>query len=184
MSRLGKKPITVPANVQVAVASGVVSVSSGAKKLEFKHRPEVRVDWKADEKSVHVSVPDQSLLALPQVRAYWGTTRALIQTMVEGVTKGYEKTLEVNGVGYTATVTPKGLDLKLGFANIITVPIPKGVEVLVDKNLIKIKGADKQAVGQFAAVVRSKRKPEPYNGKGIKYSTETIRRKQGKAFGS
>lgn len=183
MSLLGKKPIAIPANVQVAINGRTVSVSSGAKKLEFTHRPEVVVTWKADEKNVVVAVAEKSKTD-PSAGAYWGTTRATIQNMVDGVTKGFQKELEVNGVGYTATVTPKGLDLKLGFANLITVPIPKGVEVVVDKNIVRIKGSDKQAVGQFAAVVRSKRKPEPYNGKGIKYTTETLRRKQGKAFGA
>lgn len=183
MSRLGKKPIAVPGNVQVAVNGRTVTVSSGAKKLEFTHRPEVQVAYKPDEKNVHVSM-NEAFAADPAAKAYWGTTRALIQNMVDGVTKGYEIVLEVNGVGYTATVTGKGLELKLGFANTIVMPIPKGVEVSVDKNILKVRGADRQAVGQFASNVRAQRKPEPYNAKGIKYATETIRRKQGKAFGA
>ncbi|HVZ93152.1 MAG TPA: 50S ribosomal protein L6 [Phycisphaerales bacterium] len=183
MSRLGKKPIPVPANVTVAVNGRVVTVSSGAKKLEMTHRPEVKVAWKADEKNVVVSL-DDSAKDNPEAPAYWGTTRALIQNMINGVTKGYEITLEINGVGYVATVTGKGLELKLGFANTLIMPIPKGVEVAVDKNIVKVRGADRQAVGQFASEMRAKRPPEPYNAKGIKYSTETIKRKQGKAFGA
>lgn len=183
MSRLGKKPIEVPGNVSVAINGRKVTISSGSNKLEMEHRPEVKVAWNQNEKSLVVSI-DPADAANRQIRAYWGMTRALLQNMVVGVTKGYEKTLEVVGVGFTAVVNGKNLDLKLGFANTIKVPIPMGVEVGVDKQFVRIKGADRQAVGQFAAVVRSKRKPEPYNGKGVKYVDEVIRRKQGKAFGS
>jgi large subunit ribosomal protein L6 len=183
MSRLGKKPVPVPANVTVAVQGDKVTVSSGSKTLVLNKRPEVNVAFEKDAKQVVVSIPAEHAEDR-FVRAAWGTTRALVQNMIKGVTDGFEKQLEVNGVGYTATVAGKNLDLKVGFANVIKVPIPMGVEVTVDKQLIKVKGTDKQAVGQFAAVVRSKRKPEPYNAKGIKYTTETIRRKQGKAFGS
>jgi len=184
MSRIGKKPVSIPSNVKVNVANRVVTVESGSKKLSMTHHPMVNVAWSESEKAVNVGI-DDSLNDNRQARALWGTTRALINTMVQGVTKGFEKNLEVNGVGWGATVSGQNLDVKVGYANTIRVPIPVGVEVVVDKGtLIKIKGADKQAVGQFAAVVRSKRKPEPYNGKGIKYTEETIRRKQGKAFGA
>lgn len=183
MSRLGKKPIEVPGNVSVAINGRKVTISAGSNKLEMEHRPEVKVAWNQSEKSLVVTI-DPADAANRQIRAYWGMTRALLQNMVVGVTKGYEKTLEVVGVGFTAAVNGKNLDLKLGFANTIKVPIPMGVEVGVDKQFVRIKGADRQAVGQFAAVVRSKRKPEPYNGKGVKYVEEVIRRKQGKAFGS
>ncbi|MBN8646185.1 MAG: 50S ribosomal protein L6 [Planctomycetes bacterium] len=182
MSLLGKKPITIPANVKVEVNARKVTVSSGAKKLEFTHRPEVKVAVNADAKTVEVA-PVAGAEGQPGTSAYWGTTRALISNMMDGVTKGYEKKLEVVGVGYAAEVSGKNLKLKLGFANAIFVPIPVGVDVAIDKTFITVKGADRQAVGQFAAVVRSKRKPEPYNGKGVKYTDETIRRKEGKAFG-
>ncbi|TVQ60547.1 MAG: 50S ribosomal protein L6 [Phycisphaerales bacterium] len=183
MSRIGKQPVAVPAAVKVTIQNGVVAVESGGKKLEMKHRPEVRVDWDESEKAVRVTI-DEKHAGNREVRAYWGMTRSIIQNMVQGVSKGFEKTLEINGVGWGAVNAGKTLDLKLGYANIIKVPIPMGVDVNVDRNFVKISGPDKQAVGQFAAVVRSKRKPEPYNGKGIKYSDEVIRRKQGKAFGS
>ena len=183
MSRIGKQTIQVPANVKVTINGGVVTVESGSKKLQMTHRPEVRIDWDESEKAVRVSI-DEKDAENRAVRAYWGMTRALIQNMIDGVTKGFEKTLEINGVGWGAVNAGKTLDLKLGFANLIKVPIPMGVDVTVDRNFVKISGPDKQAVGQFAAVVRSKRKPEPYNGKGIKYNDEIIRRKQGKAFGS
>ena len=107
-------------------------------------------------------------------------TRSMIANMVEGVTKGYNKTLEVVGVGYTAVINGASIDLRVGFANTIKVAIPLGVDVKVERNMIRVTGIDKQAVGQFAANVRAVRKPEPYNGKGIKYIDEKIRRKQGK----
>lgn len=183
MSRLGKKPIEIPANVNVAISGRKVTISSGNNSLSMEHRPEVKVTWNQDEKSLAVSI-DAKDATDRKIRAYWGMTRALLQNMVVGVTKGYEKTLEVVGVGFTATVNGRNIDLKLGFANMIRLPIPMGLDVSVDKQFVKIKGADRQAVGQFAAVIRSKRKPEPYNGKGVKYVDEVIRRKQGKAFGS
>ena len=183
MSRLGKKPVPVPANVKVSITGRKVSIASGTQTLEMEHRPEVRVAWKPDEKHLEVSIDPQDS-ENRQVRAYWGMTRAMLQNMVNGVTKGYEKSLEVVGVGFTAAVSGKTIDLKLGFANIIKVQIPPGLDVSVDKQFIKIKGADRQKVGQLAADIRAKRKPEPYNGKGVKYTDEVIRRKQGKAFGA
>ena len=183
MSRLGKKPISVPANVKVAIDGRKVTVSSGSTNLTFEHRPEVQVRWSAEDKAIHVGI-DAKDAEDRVAKALWGTTRAILNNMVTGVTKGYEKTLEINGVGYTAELTGQNLKLKLGYANPLMVAVPPGVKVVVDKNIVRISGADRHAVGQFAANVREKRKPEPYNGKGIKYSTETIRRKQGKAFGA
>lgn len=183
MSRLGKKPVAVPGNVKVDLAPGKVTISSGAKSLSMPVRPEVKVAYDAGAKEVRVSI-DPKDESDSQVRALWGTTRANIANMVKGVTEGFQRSLEVVGVGFTAVVAGKTLDLKVGFANQIKVPIPMGVEVSVDKQIITVKGADRQAVGQFASVVRSKRKPEPYNGKGIKYTDEVIRKKQGKAFGA
>ncbi len=181
MSRIGKKPIPIPSNAKVQVAGADVTVEAGSKKLTRRVANGVNVQ--VDGSSVLVTIPE-SAMGNRQARADWGTTRALISNMLVGVTKGFERTLEINGVGWQATVGGKTLDLKIGFANIIKVPIPLGLEVNVEKNFVKIKGPDKQVVGQFAAVVRSKRKPEPYNGKGIKYQEEVIRRKQGKAFGA
>ena len=183
MSRLGKKPIAIPSGVKVSIDGRTVAVEGKQGRLEFEHRPEVRVGWSEDEKSVVVTV-DEADAKDRQVRAYWGLTRAMIANMVVGVTDGYQKTLEVVGVGYTAQVQGQKLALKVGFANTIEVAIPQGVSVDVERQLVKIRGIDKQAVGQFAAMVRAKRKPEPYNGKGIKYIDEVVRRKQGKAFGS
>jgi len=183
MSRLGKKPVEIPSGVSVSIDGREVTVAKGDASLSFEHRPEVSVAWNEDEKSVVVSV-DEALMGNRQARAYWGTTRSLIANMVEGVTKGYQRELEVVGVGYTAELRGNTLALKVGYANTIEVDVPTGVDVSVEKQMIRVKGIDKQAVGQFAAVVRSVRKPEPYNGKGIKYAGEVVRRKQGKAFGS
>lgn len=183
MSRLGKKPVAIPGNVKVDVAPGKVTISSGSKTLTLPVRPVVKVAFDSGAKQVSVSI-DPKDAGNAEARAMWGSTRAHIANMVKGVTEGFQRNLEVVGVGFTATVAGKNLDLKVGFANLIKVPIPMGVEVSVEKQIITVKGADRQAVGQFASVVRSKRKPEPYNGKGIKYTDEVIKKKQGKAFGA
>lgn len=183
MSRLGKMPVPVPSGVTVSLNGRKVTVQGKQGTLEYTHRPEVTVNWDEGEKSITVSV-DEKDATNRSVRAYWGLTRALLANMVKGVSEGYEKQLEVVGVGYTADASGPKLRLKVGYANTIEMPIPTGVNVTVEKQLIKVRGADKQAVGQFASAVRAVRKPEPYNGKGIKYSDEVVKRKQGKAFGS
>ncbi len=182
MSRIGKKPVEIPSGVNVAVSNDrTITVEGNGKTLTMTHRPEVTVAVEDDPKSVVIGAhkPDDRF-----TKAHWGTTRSLIANMIDGVTKGYEKKLQIVGVGWGATVAGQKLDLKVGYANVISVPIPMGVEVTVEKDIVTVKGADKQAVGEFAAVVRSKRKPEPYNGKGIRYTDEEVRRKQGKAFGN
>ncbi len=188
MSRIGKRSVEVPAGVKVAVADGQLRVEGPKGKLSMKLRPEVKVAYSDADKAVKVTV-DEKLAGTQEVNAYWGTTRALIRNMVEGVTKGYEKNLQVVGTGWSAAVTGKQLKLVLGFASPVMVAIPEGITVTVDKTTgdttpIKVVGTDRQLVGQFASVVRSKRKPEPYNGKGVKYTEEVIRRKQGKQFGA
>lgn len=183
MSRIGKKIIPVPDKAKVSVAGDTVTVESGGKKLTHRVPSGVAVAFDAGAKAVRVTIADESKDDR-QARANWGSTRAIVSNMITGVTTGFERVLEVNGVGWGAVVGGKTLDLKLGYANLIKVPIPAGLEVTVDKSLIRIKGADKQAVGQLASVVRSKRKPEPYNAKGVKYQEEVIKRKQGKAFGA
>jgi len=183
MSRVGKKPIEVPSGVKVAVSDRVVTVEGPKGTLTFEHRPEVAVEWVEAEKAVKVA-PAESAGESRTARALWGTTRSVISNMVEGAAKGYEKKLEIVGVGWGAEVAGQNLKLVLGYANPVMVPIPEGVQVTVEKQLVTIQGADKQAVGQFAAVVRSKRPPEPYNGKGVRYSDEVIQKKQGKQFGA
>ncbi len=183
MSRIGKKPVTLPAGVKAQVAAGKVTISGPKHSLVIPVRSEVKVTCDEAGKKVDVAIADGSSED-PAANAYWGTTRALIQNAVEGVTKGYEKTMEVIGVGWTAAVQGKNIKLTVGFANPIVMPIPQGLDVTVDKQFVTIKGPDKKAVGQFAADMRARRKPEPYNGKGIKYKEETIKRKQGKQFGA
>lgn len=180
MSRIGKKPVTVPKGARVAVEGGVVRVEGPKGKLEFSPKPQVRVTAADGRVSVEV---DESLVGDRAVRALWGTTRALINNMLTGVTTGYRKQLKIVGVGWTAQSTGKVLKLNVGLANTLEVPIPAGITVVVEKDLVTIDGADKQAIGQFAAVCRSKRKPEPYNGKGVRYIDEVVRKKEGKAFG-
>jgi large subunit ribosomal protein L6 len=183
MSRIGRKVISVPGNVKVALKGQDVTVTGTKGTLTVNVHPDVKVAWNESEKSIQCSI-DESHSEDALVRALWGTNRALIQNAIVGVQNGYEKALEVVGVGWTAAVSGPKLKLVVGFANPIMVDIPKGLTVKVDKQIITVSGADKQMVGQFAAQTRAMRKPEPYNGKGIKYTTETIKRKQGKQFGA
>ena len=178
MSRIGKIPVPVPANVKVAVAAGEIAVEGPLGKLKQPFLP--LVDVKFDDAAKRVAVTRKS--ESRQARAVHGLTRALPRNMVEGVTKGYEKKLEVVGVGYIAAIQKNQLQLRVGFANEIHLPIPAGLNVTCpDQTHILVKGIDKQAVGQFAAEVRAVRKPEPYKGKGIRYDGEQVRRKAGKA---
>jgi large subunit ribosomal protein L6 len=183
MSRIARKPVMIPSGVKVAVNASARTVSlEGPKgKLSLKYRPEVGV--KVEGSNVEVTM-DPALVDVGGNRAFWGTTRALIATGIEGVLKGYERKLEIVGVGWGARVQGKKLVLTVGFANTLDVAIPDGVKVEVNQTMVTVSGPDKQAVGEFAAKCRAKRKPEPYNGKGIKYVDEVIQRKQGKAFGS
>lgn len=178
MSRIGKKPVPVPAGVNVSVTGQDVTVAAGSQKLSFTHRPEVKVRFDAAAKAVVVERTQESR----EARAMHGLTRAIIQNMVLGVTKGFQKELEIVGVGWTAAVQGKALVLSVGYADPREIPIPAGLTVEAKAGKITVKGADKQVVGQFAADVRKQRKPEPYNGKGIKYANEVIIRKAGKAF--
>ena len=183
MSRIGKQPIAVPATVKVTIADRVVTAQAGGKSLSVTAPPVIDVRWDEDEKNLLVSIAPGAE-GDRFARAMWGTTRALVANMILGLTTGYEKRLEINGVGWAAAVAGRELELKVGFANAVRVPIPAGLEVAVERSIIRIRGVDKQMVGEFAAIVRSKRKPEPYNGKGIKYFDEVIRRKSGKQFGA
>jgi large subunit ribosomal protein L6 len=183
MSRIGKKPVSIPSGVKIAVSKGSLSVEGPKGTLTMPVRPEVSVDVDADAKEVRCTI-DEKDQSIREIRAYWGLTRSLISNMVEGVTKGYEKSMEIVGVGWGGQVQGKQLKLQLGYAQPVIMEIPAGLEVTAEKQIVKISGADKQAVGQFAAAMRAKRKPEPYNGKGVKYADEVIRRKQGKQFGS
>jgi len=178
MSRIGKKPVKVPDNVKIQIVDRTISVEGPLGKLSWEHRPEVSVSYDPASKTLTVTRRDDQR----QSRALHGLTRALIQNMVIGVTEGYEKRLEIQGVGYLAAVQGQTLQLRVGYANELQVPIPPGLKVTVpDQQHIVIRGIDKQLVGEFAADVRALRKPEPYKGKGIRYLGEVVRRKQGKA---
>ncbi|MFM8571859.1 MAG: 50S ribosomal protein L6 [Pirellula sp.] len=178
MSRIGRKPVEIPAGVKVAVEGNTVNVEGPKGKLSFVHRDEITVDVAQDGKTVNVARGNDERMS----RALHGLTRALINNMVLGVKNGYEKKLEVQGVGYQASVKDKVLTLRVGYANEIKLPIPEGLNVVCPDNThINVSGCDKQAVGQFAAYVRSMRKPEPYKGKGVRYVGEVVKIKQGKS---
>jgi large subunit ribosomal protein L6 len=181
MSRIGKQPVVYPAGVKVQVTDGKIRVEGPKGKLEMAHHRSMRVEHDEKAKAIRVSRPDDER----QNRALHGLTRSLIANMVLGVTKGFEKRLKIEGIGYQARMDKKALVLTVGYANAVEMKPPDGVEVqLLDPTTIVIKGADKQRVGQFAAEVRSVRKPEPYKGKGIRYENEQVRRKEGKSFTS
>ncbi|MBX4187615.1 MAG: 50S ribosomal protein L6 [Candidatus Doudnabacteria bacterium] len=175
MSRVGKKPVTLPAGVTAEVKENIVKIKGSKGELTLDVHPKVKVALENNEIIVSVTHPDNK-----QERALWGLFRSLINNMVTGVTNGFTKVLEVNGVGYKAAVQGTKLAMSLGYSHPVDMEIPKGLDVKVEKNVITISGFDRQLVGQFAAVVREQRPPEPYKGKGIKYSDETIRRKAGK----
>ena len=185
MSRIGKKPIAVPDAVKVSIdpAARSITVEGPKGRLSYVYRPEVTVTWADSEKRIVCTIPEGEKKN-GQTRAYWGTVRSRIQGMITGVTDGFSKRLEVIGVGWNAAVESGRLRLNIGFCHPVHMSLPAAVECAVTGAFITVSGPDKQAVGQFAADVRSKRPPEPYNGKGIKYVDEVIIRKQGKVFGS
>ena len=176
MSRIGRLPIDIPAGVEVTIAENNVVTVKGPKGTLTESLP-VEMDIKMENNQVIVTRPSD----LKKMKSLHGLTRTLIANMVTGVTKGYEKVLEINGVGYRAQKQGKKLILSLGYSHPVEMVDPEGIESIVDgTNKIIVKGIDKEKVGQFAAEIRTKRPPEPYKGKGIKYSDEYIRRKVGK----
>ena len=178
MSRIGKKPVVVPAGVTVELAAGnVVTVKGPKGSLTYAFHPDMIL--KMDGNVLTVERPDEEHLH----KSLHGLTRTLLSNMVEGVDKGYSKELEVNGTGYRAEKKGNQLVMRLGYSHEVFVDEIPGISIAVNGNKITISGVDKQVVGQFAAEVRGKRPPEPYKGKGIKYTTEVIRRKAGKTGG-
>lgn len=178
MSRIGQKAVEILDGVKVAVSGRVVSVEGPQGKLNYEHRPEVEVAVDETGKAVNVTRGRNDRFS----RAYHGLTRALINNMVIGVKKGYEKRLEIHGVGYVGSVQGNQLSLRVGFANEIKKDIPSELDVTCpDQTHIVVKGCDKQKVGAFASEVRAVRKPEPYKGKGIRYQGEYVKIKPGKA---
>ena len=175
MSRIGRMPIAVPAGVTVDIAENNKVTVKGPKGTLERVLP-AEMDIKLEGAEIIVTRPND----LKKMKSLHGLTRTLINNMVVGVTTGYEKKLEVNGVGYKAAKAGKKLTLSLGYSHPVDMEDPEGIETVVDGNIITVKGIDKEKVGQFAAEIRDKRRPEPYKGKGIKYADEVIRRKVGK----
>lgn len=182
MSRIGKQPVKISSGVTVEISAAWVVVKGSKGTLSFNILPGVKVQQDAD--MLMVSIDNQEN---KQQRAYWGLTRAMLQNMVTGVSEGYTKSLEIIGVGYKFDVKwPRKIELALGFSHKVYVDAPEGITIendKEDKNKIHIKSHDKQLLGYFAAYIRSLKKPEPYKGKGIRYSGEHVRRKAGKTAG-
>jgi large subunit ribosomal protein L6 len=176
MSRVGKKPVQIPSGVEVKLEGEKVTAKGPKGSLELEIHPHVNIVMEGSE--VKVSVKDEEDI---NDRALWGLFARLIDNMVKGVSEGFEKKLEVNGIGYKVSVQGKVLKLDVGFSHEVDFPIPEGLDISVEKNIITVSGMDKQAVGEAAARIRRIRKPEPYKGKGIKYVDEVIHRKAGKA---
>ena len=175
MSRVGKHPVAIPSGVEVQMSGQTLSAKGSLGTLRLVVSNEVTA-----------AIADGAVTIVPKndtkhARAMWGTTRALVNNMVNGVATGFSVTLEINGVGYRAAVQGNTLNLQLGYSHEIAYPIPSDVNIVCERpTLIRVSGADRQRVGQIAAEIRAYRPPEPYKGKGIKYSTETVRRKEGK----
>ena len=175
MSRIGRMPVVVPAGVTVEIAEGNVVTVKGPKGTLTRELAK-EMEIKMEDGQVVVTRPND----LKRMKSLHGLTRTLIHNMVVGVNEGYTKTLEINGVGYKAAKAGKKLTLSLGYSHPVEMEDPEGIETKVDGNKIVVSGINKEKVGQYAAEIREKRRPEPYKGKGIKYSDEVIRRKVGK----
>ena len=177
MSRIGKEPVKIPAGIEVKVDGTTLIAKKG--NLEKRLETYGRVGIELEDNEVKFKRKDDS----KESSAFWGTYRALFNNILIGLDKGFKKSLEINGVGYRAAVNGKTLELQLGFSHPINFEIPEGIDIKVEKNIIHVSGTDKQQVGQVAAVIRGFRPPEPYKGKGVKYTDEVIIRKAGKAAG-
>jgi len=175
MSRIGKQPVNIPEGVQVSIKDNVIEVSGPKGKLTENLVPMVNVEIK--DKEILVSVKNETN---KEERSRWGLQRSLINNMVVGVTEGFSKQLEVNGVGYKVVLQGKKIVLNVGYSHPVNYDLPEEVDAQIEKNVITLTSFNKQSLGQAAAEIRSVRKPEPYKGKGIKYMEEVIRRKEGK----
>jgi large subunit ribosomal protein L6 len=175
MSRIGRKPVTVPKGVTLQVQGNTVAVKGPRGELSRALHPEMQIAFTDDQFTV--TRPSEE----KRHKALHGLTRTLVQNMVEGVSKGFSKSLEIQGVGYKAEAKPYGVNLIVGYSHPVKYEAPKGIKITVDNNtMVKVEGADKELVGQVAAELRSVRPPEPYKGKGIRYVGEQVRRKAGK----
>lgn len=174
MTRVGKKPIQIPEGVEVKIEGQKVIVRGPKGQLEKEIRPEIRIELKEGKISLSPKIQTK------KTKAFLGLSRSLISNMIEGVTGGYEKKLEIEGLGYRASLEGEDLVLLVGFSHPIEIKPPKGIKISVEKNIITVSGIDKELVGQVAAKIRKVKVAEPYKGKGIKYLGEKIRRKVGK----
>lgn len=175
MSRIGKRPISIPQGVTVAMSNRTLTVKG----------PKGELTKPVNESYVSITVNDSEVvvekkLNSKEASAHWGTYASHLRNMVQGVSEGYDRKLIIEGVGYKAEVRGSELVLNLGYSHPINLPIPAGISVVVEKNMITLSGFDKESIGQFAAHIRSYREPEPYKGKGIRYDDEIVRRKEGK----
>jgi large subunit ribosomal protein L6 len=174
MSRLGKRPIAIPNNTQVSVVDGLITVKGPKGELTLQYKPAVKI-----------SITDEGVLLEPakdniESNSLWGTYASEVRSMIQGVNEHFEKKLIIEGVGFKSELQGNSIKFALGFSHPIIMDIPEGLTCTQEKNVISISGASKEKVGQFAAVVRALKKPEPYKGKGIRYSDEIVRRKEGK----
>jgi len=174
MSRIGKKTILIPKEVEVKIEGNLISVKGPKGELSRKVRPEVKVEIKEDK--ISVSIQTETKLA----KSLWGLTQVLLSNMVKGVVVGFEKKLEIQGIGFKAAVEGENLVLNVGFTNQVKIKIPQGIKISVVKNIVTVEGIDKELVGQLTANIRKVKPPEPYKGKGIRYVNEVVRRKVGK----
>jgi len=174
MSRIGKKPIKVPESVKTEIQNGKIIITGAKGLLDFSYRPEISVELFNGEIIV------KKVSNSKKAPALWGTTARIIANMIEGVTEGFEKQLELNGVGFRMALQGRKIDMALGFSHPVEVTIPEGIEVKIEGNILTVSGIDKQKVGQLAASVRSLKPAEPYKGKGFKYVGEVIIRKEKK----
>jgi len=195
MSRIGKKPIEIPKDVEVKIEDDTVTVKGPKGELQKKIRPEIRVEInpvrdsenreKSKKERISNGVKENEILVSPEketkkTNAFWGLTRTLVSNMVKGVTEGYEKKLEIQGVGYKANLEGEDLILRVGFSHPVKIDKVEGIEFSVEKSIVTVSGINKELVGQIAAKIRKIRPPEPYKGKGIRYVGEDVRRKAGK----
>jgi len=174
MSRLGKKPIIIPPGVEVKMSGRKISIKGPKGTLDFEHRDEVKAEISGGEVIV------KNIGKTKEAPAIWGTTARIIANMIKGVTEGFSKQLELNGVGFRMNLQGKKIVLALGFSHPVEVEIPEGIEIKIENNIIIVSGIDKQKVGQFAADIRNLKPVEPYKGKGFKYAGEVVRKKEGK----
>jgi large subunit ribosomal protein L6 len=179
MSRIGKQPVVIPSGVTIESKQGSVRVKGPKGELTLALRPEIGVMVEGQQAKVSM------LSDAREVRAYYGMTRALIQNMVDGVTKGYEKSVEIHGVGWNAVIQGRQVVLNVGYCQPVKIALPDGIHAVApNPTLVTITGADKQLVGAIAAKMRASRKPEPYKGKGVRYRGEYVKQKAGKSFGT